>query len=235
VHLDELRRWHAIILGRETRILEIKREVNELLAGAGKPPRYPSAETTTAREEGRGISNVQHGMSNDEGKSRRGISNVQHGMSNDEGRRKMNTHYPMSNVRSRGGPENSTGFQRAKGRTFDLQDRFVEYAVRIIRLSDALPETRAGRHICSQALRSGTSPAAHYGEAQSAESRDDFVHKLKVALKELRETGIWLKIIARAELITPPEQVDSLVKETDVLISILFKSVDTAMKNKERT
>ena len=51
MHLDELRRWHAIILGRETRILEIKREVNELLAGAGKPPRYPSAVADAGTEE----------------------------------------------------------------------------------------------------------------------------------------------------------------------------------------
>ncbi|MBN1513706.1 MAG: four helix bundle protein [Phycisphaerae bacterium] len=73
-------------------------------------------------------------------------------------------------------------------REFDLQDRFIDYAVRIIKLSEALPETKAGKHVSSQILRSGTSPAPNYGEAQSAESKADFVHKLKVALKELRET-----------------------------------------------
>ena len=72
-----------------------------------------------------------------------------------------------------------------------LRGRLTDYAVRIIKLSEALPETRAGKHVSSQILRSGTSPAPNYGEAQSAESKADFVHKLKVALKELRETEIW--------------------------------------------
>jgi four helix bundle protein len=118
-----------------------------------------------------------------------------------------------------------------KGRVFDLQDRLIDYAVRIIRLSEAIPETKAGRHICSQLLRSGTSPAPNYGEAQSAESKADFIHKLKIALKELRETEIWLKTIVRAKLIEPQEQLAPLLKETDELISILFKSVETAKKN----
>ena len=121
------------------------------------------------------------------------------------------------------------------GRTFDLQDRFIDFAVKIIRLSEVIPESKAGAHICAQVLRSGTSPAPNYGEAQSAESRADFIHKLKIALKELRETEIWLKIIVRAELIKPSEQLAPLLKETDELISILFKSVETAQKNKDRT
>jgi four helix bundle protein len=104
--------------------------------------------------------------------------------------------------------------------------------VRIIRLSEAIPESKAGRHICTQVLRSGTSPAPNYGEAQSAESKADFIHKLKVALKELSETEIWLKIIIRAKLVKPAEQLVPLLKETDELISILFKSVETARKNK---
>jgi four helix bundle protein len=81
-----------------------------------------------------------------------------------------------------------------KERKFDLQERFIDYSVEIVRLSEQLPETKAGRHICDQILRSGTSPAPNYGEAQSAESKADFIHKLKVALKELRETEIWLKM-----------------------------------------
>jgi len=88
-----------------------------------------------------------------------------------------------------------------KEKTFDLQDRFIDFAVRIIRLSEAIPETKAGKHIFSQILRSGTSPAPNYGEAQSAESKADFIHKLKIALKELRETEVWLKIIIREKLI----------------------------------
>jgi len=120
-----------------------------------------------------------------------------------------------------------------KKRKYDLQDRFVDYTVRIIKLSETLPETKAGKHVCSQVLRSGTSPAPNYGEAQSAESRADFVHKLKVALKELRETEVWLKVIVRSELSQPSEALDFLLRETDELISILFKSIETAKKNEK--
>ena len=121
-----------------------------------------------------------------------------------------------------------------KGREFNLQSRLVDYAVRIIKLSEALPHTNAGRHISAQILRSGTSPAPNYGEAQSAESRADFVHKLRLALKELRETEVWLKIIARANMIASVSLLDPLLKETDELIAILFKSVETAKNNKVR-
>jgi len=124
----------------------------------------------------------------------------------------------------------------SKEREFDRQDRFIGYAVRIIKLSEALPETKAGKHVSSQILRSGTSPAPNYGEAQSAESESkaDFVHKLKVALKELRETEIWLKIIAKAKMIKSASLVTPLLQETDELIAILFKSVETAKKSKAR-
>ena len=105
---------------------------------------------------------------------------------------------------------------------FDLQERFIDYAVRIINVSEQLPETKAGKHIASQILRSGTSPAPNYGEAQSAESRADFIHKLKVALKELRETETWLKIIIRTKLIQPSAKLSPLLQETDELIAILF-------------
>ena len=118
-------------------------------------------------------------------------------------------------------------------RKYDLQERFVDYAVRIIKLSESLPETKSGKHICSQILKSGTSPAPNYGEAQGAESKADFIHKLKIALKELRETEVWLKIIVRAKMIQPSKKVASLLGETDELISIVFKSIDTAKKNKQ--
>ncbi len=118
-----------------------------------------------------------------------------------------------------------------KARNFDLQDRFVDYAVRIIKLSEAMPDTRACDHIRSQVLRSGTSPAPNYGEAQSAESRADFVHKLKLALKELRETEVWLKIITKAELVQPTDKLLPLLQETSELISILFKSVEIAQNS----
>jgi four helix bundle protein len=121
-----------------------------------------------------------------------------------------------------------------KERQYDLQDRLVGYAVRIIKLSAALPKTKSGKHISSQILRSGTSPASNYGEAQSAESKADFIHKLKIALKELRETEIWLKIIAKAQMVKSLPQLAQLLRETDELIAIIFTSVETAKKRKER-
>jgi len=86
---------------------------------------------------------------------------------------------------------------------FDLEERLIEFAVRVIRTAESLPKTKIGNHISGQLIRSGTSPAPNYGEAQSAESRADFVHKMRLALKELRETKIWLLIIVRADLIKP--------------------------------
>ena len=121
-----------------------------------------------------------------------------------------------------------------KERQYDLQDRLVAYAVRIIKLSESLPETKTGKHVSSQILRSGTSPAPNYGEAQSAGSKADFVHKLKIALKELRETEIWIKIIAQGQMIESVSQLAPLLQETDELIAILFTSVETAKKSKER-
>jgi four helix bundle protein len=117
---------------------------------------------------------------------------------------------------------------------YDLQERFIDYAVKIINLSEQLPETKTGKHIAYQMLRSGTSPAANYGEVQSAESRADSIHKLKISLKELRESEVWLKIIIKAKIIQPSTTLNALVQETDELISILFKSIDTARKNNGR-
>ncbi|MBW8016735.1 MAG: four helix bundle protein [Planctomycetes bacterium] len=113
---------------------------------------------------------------------------------------------------------------------FDLQDRFVDYSVSIIKVTEVLPNTKAGNHICSQILRSGTSPAANYGEAQSAESRPDFIHKLKLALKELWETEVWLKVIARSGMVQPMSKLSPLLEETNELISIMFKSIETSKK-----
>ena len=110
----------------------------------------------------------------------------------------------------------------------------IDYAVRIIRLSESLPETRAGKHVSSQILRSGTSLGPNHGEAQSAESYADFVHKLKISLKELRETEIWLKIISKAKMIESVSLLEPLLKETDELIAILFTSIETAKKNNQQ-
>ena len=119
-----------------------------------------------------------------------------------------------------------------KERKFDLQERLIDYAVRIIKMSEKLPNAKTGNHIRTQILKSGTSPAPNYGEAQSAESKSDFIHKLKVALKELRETEAWLKIIVKAELIKPTSKLTPLLKETDELISIFVTSIQTAKENK---
>jgi len=83
----------------------------------------------------------------------------------------------------------------------ELEDRLIDFAVRIVKLSAGLPRTRAGQHIAGQILRSGTSPAPNYGEARGAESTADFVHKLRIVLKELNETSIWLRLIDRSQLL----------------------------------
>ena len=109
----------------------------------------------------------------------------------------------------------------------DLEERLIDFAVRIINVVDALPNTKVGNHVAGQLLRSGTSPAPNYGEAQSAESRKDFVHKMKVALKELRETLIWLRIIERKEL-CDPKKLANITGECDELIVIFVTSIRTA-------
>ena len=114
---------------------------------------------------------------------------------------------------------------------YDLEDRLIDYSVRIIRLASKLSNDQLGNHMRCQILRSGTSPAANYGEAQSAESRGDFIHKLKICLKELRETKIWIKMIMRANLIPKPERLGPLLQESEELIMILHTSVKTTREN----
>ncbi|MFH1924744.1 MAG: four helix bundle protein [Planctomycetota bacterium] len=114
---------------------------------------------------------------------------------------------------------------------FDLEDRLIEFAVRVMKVVEALPSDRIGNHIAGQLLRSGTSPAPNYGEAQSAESRKDFVHKMKVSLKELRETHVWLLMIERKPLIEPKEKLAPILRECNELISIFVTSIKTAQKN----
>jgi len=117
-------------------------------------------------------------------------------------------------------------------RDYDLQDRLIGFAVRGISLVEDLPDSRAGNHTAGQLARSGMSPAPNYGEARGAESRRDFIHRMKVALKELRETDVWLAIVQRRPLIDPPEQVTPTIRECNELISIFVKSIKTAEKNK---
>ena len=119
-----------------------------------------------------------------------------------------------------------------KNRKYDLEDRLIDFSVRIIDIVEKLPNTRTGNHIANQLIRCGTSPAPNYGEAQSAESRKDFIHKIKICLKELRETKIWLKIIQRKKLLNNTKDVGDAIAECDELISIFVTSIKTAEKNK---
>src|SRR5262245_31237294 len=131
-------------------------------------------------------------------------------------------------------------FQRRTGRSevrgmkrpYDLEERLLEYAARIIRLVERLPDTRAGNHVAGQLLRSGTSALPNHGEAQAAESRRDFLHKLRICLKELRESLRWLRLVQRVPLLKPA-LVEPLASETDELIRIFRSSIKTAEKRKE--
>ncbi|MCH8318212.1 MAG: four helix bundle protein [Bacteroidetes bacterium] len=117
---------------------------------------------------------------------------------------------------------------------FELEERLIDFSVLIIKIANEMPNTKAGNHLSGQLIRSGTSSALNYGEAQSGESRKDFIHKLKVVLKELRETFVCLKIIHRAKLYKSENLVKSALKENDELISIFVKSVETAQKNMDK-
>ena len=119
-------------------------------------------------------------------------------------------------------------------RKFDLQERLIDFSISIMEISESLHSTFAAKHIGSQLLRSGTSPALNYGEAQSAESPADFIHKMKICLKELRETYVGLKIITRKPLTSKPGIVDKSVAECNELIAIFVKSIQTANKNRFR-
>jgi four helix bundle protein len=113
---------------------------------------------------------------------------------------------------------------------FDLEERLLEFSARIIRLVDALPNTRAANHIAGQLLRSGTSPYGNHGEVEAAESRKDFIHKLKICLKELKETRRWLRLAKKAAMV-PERKMACILQEAEELIKIFFTSIRTAEKN----
>ena len=115
---------------------------------------------------------------------------------------------------------------------YDLEERLLKYSVRIIKIVEQLPNTEAGRHVAGQLLRSGTSPYPNHGEAQAAESQRDFIHKLHISLKELREAQRWLKLIQRVPLIEKPERINDILQETEELIKIFVTSIKTAKKKK---
>jgi four helix bundle protein len=122
-------------------------------------------------------------------------------------------------------------YRTRKGKPFDLEDGRLEFAVQVIDVTDALPNTRAANHIAGQLLRSGTSPYGNHGEVESAESRRDFVHKLKVCLKELRETRRWLRLVGRLK--GSPGHLPQCINEADELIRIFVASIRTVEKNNQ--
>ena len=129
----------------------------------------------------------------------------------------------------------TSNFERVKMKKqkYDLEERLLEYSVSIIKLVEKLPNTRAGNHVAGQLIKSGTSPYPNHGEAQAAESKKDFIHKIRICLKELRESKRWLKLIQRVPLIKPPERVNDILQETEELIKIFVSSIRTAEKKKK--
>jgi len=116
-------------------------------------------------------------------------------------------------------------------RKFNLEERLLEFASAVIDLSEKLPNTRSGNHVAGQILRSGTSPYPNHGEAESAESREDFIHKLKVCLKELRETRRWARLIERKRWAQEDPKLVLVLGESDELLRIFMSSIRTAQQN----
>jgi len=115
-------------------------------------------------------------------------------------------------------------------RNFDQEERLLEYAAAIVRFTEGMTRTQAGIHVAGQLLRSGTSALPNHGEAQAAESVADFVHKMSLCLKELRETRRWLRLAQRIPLVKSPMVIDPLLYETEELIRIFYSSIATAKK-----
>jgi four helix bundle protein len=115
---------------------------------------------------------------------------------------------------------------------YDLEERLLSYAAQIVRLVEKLPQTRAGNHIAAQLLRAGTSALPNHGEAQAAESRKDFIHKLSICLKELKETRRWLRLAQSVPLVEPQDALDLALRETEELIRIFAASLRTARGRK---
>jgi four helix bundle protein len=113
---------------------------------------------------------------------------------------------------------------------FDLEDRLVDFACMCLDVCELLPATRAGQNLEYQLSKSGTAPALIYGEAQAAESRADFIHKMRMVLKEIKETRINLKIIKRKPVVIH-KKVDVAFTEASELMAIFIKSIDTAKTN----
>ena len=155
-------------------------------------------------------------------------SNIEHRTSNVEN--------PMPKIEYRTPNESDRGDWALReggsdGRKYDLENRLLEFASAIIDLSEKLPSSRAGNHIAGQILRSGTSPFPNHGEAESAESREDFIHKLKLCLKELRETRRWARLIQRKGWAKNETTLLFTLSESEELIRIFASSIKTAQQN----
>jgi four helix bundle protein len=155
-------------------------------------------------------------------------SNIQHPTSNGGGGAPDGEHpapkgeHPTPNI------QRPTSDEESRKRRFDLEERMLAHAARIVTLYDSLPAGSGARQIGNQLIRSGTSPYLHHGEVEAAESLDDFVHKLKVCLKELRETRRALRLLQKTPQLSGSTEIASLIDETHQLIRIFFQSVRTA-------
>ena len=119
--------------------------------------------------------------------------------------------------------------QNSRSRADELEERLIDFAVRIVKLSGGLPKTPAGKHIAGQIMRSGTSPAPNYGEARGAESTADFIHKLRIVFKELNETLIWLRVVERSGMLRN-ELIADIIGENTELCRIFASSLKTAQR-----
>jgi four helix bundle protein len=144
--------------------------------------------------------------------------------------------HPTTNIEqptSNDGCASAMEFNEGGGqnRKFDLEERLLEFASAIIDLSEKLPTSRAGNHVAGQVLRSGTAPYPYHGEAEDAESRDDFIHKLKICLKELRETRRWARLVHRRGWAKDETALLFVLSEVEELIRIFYSSIQTAKRN----
>ena len=116
---------------------------------------------------------------------------------------------------------------------YNLEERLINFTCLIFEITEIYKNSKAGNHISGQLVRSGSSPALNYGEAQSSESKNDFIHKFKVILKELRETLISLKISKKSALCKNEVLLEKGIIECNELIAIFVKSIETANKNRK--
>jgi four helix bundle protein len=145
-----------------------------------------------------------------------------------------NAQRPTSNIevgKWRVGESSDGAYSATRRHGYDLEDRLLEFAAKIVELTESLPNTRAGNHIAGQLLRCGTSSLSNHGEVEAAESRRDFLHKLRICLKELRETKRWLRLLGRLNNVRAIANFNCCLNEVEELIRIFVASVRTAERN----